>query len=151
MCLISLAADQDSLWIDTVIDQSTINRSHWTRTCSPTSTRSHRTRNHSVLWSTHLHQSKVNEPRITPYRDRLIYVRSKSPDQERLNTELDRSTPDQDSLQGNYACFTGFGHPKVPALTGVAEALAKILILRACPRNPDQELWSVLTQRYQHG
>ena len=100
MCLISLAADQDLLWLDTVIDQSTITRSCRTKTCSSRSTRSHWTKNHSLPWLNHLLRSEVVKRRSASYFEWLIYVKSRLPDQELLITELDQSMLDQDSLLG---------------------------------------------------
>ena len=86
--------------IRSVTDQSTIMRSHRTRTCLSMSTRIQRTKNHSILWLTHLHQWEVVKQMSTPYCEQLIYIKSKLSDQESLITELNRFTLDQDSLHG---------------------------------------------------
>ena len=89
-------------------------------------------------------------------QDLFVYVDQKSLDQDSLHTMNDspestgrrwtrnRSTLNLIDLRRtrthyrvNYACYTGFRHPKVPALTGVAGALAKISIWE-----PVQEVWT---------
>ena len=49
-------------------------------------------------------------------------------DLRRTRTPWTRTRRTRTRYRVNYACYTGFGQPKVPTLTGVAEALAKISI-----------------------